>query len=79
MLIGETRARGRVPIHDDDVYWSMVFPLGMYTVSTQRLMKVIDEPILDVIPRYTMLIALAAWMATFIGLLHQLLRRCRAA
>lgn len=61
----------RVPIHYDAVYWSAVFPLGMYTVCTHRLTKVVDQPFLDVIPRYFLFIALAAWVVTFLGLLQR--------
>jgi tellurite resistance protein TehA-like permease len=67
----------RVPIHYDAVYWSAVFPLGMYTVCTHRLATVVDQPYLDVIPRYFLFIALAAWVTTLLGLLHRLLRWLR--
>jgi tellurite resistance protein TehA-like permease len=71
----------RVPITYDVVYWSAVFPLGMYTVCTHRLAKVIDQPFLEVIPRYFFFIALAAWVTTCFGLVQRqfqwMLRRAR--
>ena len=62
----------RFPIRYDPQYWGMVFPLGMYTVCTFQLSKAISfEPLL-IIPRYFVFIALAAWLASFAGLVHSL-------
>jgi tellurite resistance protein TehA-like permease len=53
----------------DPLYWGAVFPLGMYTVSTHQLAQALDLPFLLWIPRNFAYIALAAWIATFGGLL----------
>jgi tellurite resistance protein TehA-like permease len=64
----------KVPLTYDVVYWSAVFPLGMYTACTHRLAGVIDATYLDTIPRAFLWIALGAWALTFIGLVRQIAR-----
>jgi tellurite resistance protein TehA-like permease len=59
----------KVPLTYDVVYWSAVFPLGMYTVCTHRMVETINIPFLEIVPRYFVFIALAAWALTFLGLL----------
>ena len=51
------------------LYWGAVFPLGMYTVSTYRLGQVVDVPVLMVIPRLFIWVALLAWTAASVGLI----------
>jgi tellurite resistance protein TehA-like permease len=60
----------RVPLGYDVVYWSAVFPLGMYTACTHRLARTVDQPFLEVIPQYLFWVAFAAWIMTLVGLLH---------
>lgn len=56
----------------DPSYWSMVFPLGMYSVSTFRLAEALNLPFLMVIPKYFIFLALFAWCAVMIGLIRNL-------
>ena len=51
------------------VYWGAVFPLGMYAVATGRLMQITGFAFLRWIPKVFTWAALAAWLATFAGLL----------
>jgi tellurite resistance protein TehA-like permease len=62
----------RVPLNYDIVYWSAVFPLGMYTAATHRLIGVVGQHSLEVIPRILFWIALVAWTVTLLGMLHRL-------
>lgn len=62
----------KVPIQYEPHYWGMVFPLGMYTVSTFILSKAMHLDFLEIIPQYFFYIALGAWLATMSGLVIQL-------
>jgi len=55
-------------------YWSVVFPLGMYTTCTIHLSNVMGLEFLMQIPHYFIYIALLAWGITFLGLLRSLSR-----
>lgn len=69
----------RFPLAYDPLYWGAVFPLGMYTVATFEMARVMNLDFLLAIPRVFIYIALAAWTLTFYGLVGQLVRRIRGA
>jgi tellurite resistance protein TehA-like permease len=64
----------KFPLRYDPLYWGAVFPLGMYTVCTYRLAQAVDEPILLVIPRVFVYVAVAAWSLAIVGLVLELTR-----
>ena len=65
----------KFPLKYDPQYWGMVFPLGMYTVCTIQLARAINVPLLLVIPRYFIYLALAGWLVVCLGLFYSLLAR----
>jgi len=55
-------------------YWSMVFPLGMYTAATWALSRQNGAEFLAVIPRVCIWIALASWLFGFVTMIWGLSR-----
>ena len=58
----------RVPIRYDPQYWSLVFPLGMYSVATYRLGAAVDLGIPGWVATTAFWVGLAAWGVTAVGL-----------
>jgi tellurite resistance protein TehA-like permease len=63
----------RLPFAYDPLYWGLVFPLGMYSVATWRLVETFDLPFLGWISRGFVVVAIIAWMLTFFGLTSRFL------
>lgn len=53
-------------------FWSMVFPLGTYSVCTLRLADVVHLTLLTILSKVFLYVALLAWLATFIAMLTHL-------
>jgi tellurite resistance protein TehA-like permease len=58
----------KAPITYDPTYWSLVFPLGMYTVSTYRLSLASGLAPLQAISHVTVWAAFVVWSLAMIGL-----------
>lgn len=74
VILGVWRHRVRgFALKYDPLYWGLVFPLGMYSVCTLQLSKVLDAPFLLGLSRVFVVLALVAWVLTFFGLATRLL------
>ena len=60
----------REPLAYHPAYWSLVFPLGMYTVASYRLSLASDYRPLQDISEVMVWVAFGAWLATTAGLLR---------
>jgi tellurite resistance protein TehA-like permease len=63
----------KFPLRYDPLYWGAVFPLGMYTVCTFRLSRVVDAEFLGGISRVFVYVALSAWCVVAAGMVWHLL------
>ncbi|MBS0274701.1 MAG: tellurite resistance/C4-dicarboxylate transporter family protein [Proteobacteria bacterium] len=59
----------RVPLAYSPTLWSLVFPLGMYSVATYRFSLATQFPFLQSVGRYFAWIAAVAWIGTMAGLI----------
>ncbi|MDE2126856.1 MAG: tellurite resistance/C4-dicarboxylate transporter family protein [Armatimonadetes bacterium] len=67
------------PLRYHPSFWSLVFPIGMYTVATFRLAVTAGIPLLASIPRVMVWVASAAWTVTMLGLLRSIANWIRVA
>ncbi len=67
----------RVPLRYHPAYWALVFPIGMYSASTFKMIATTGLDSLDLWPKAALGFALAAWAAAFAGLLPSLAVRRR--
>ena len=65
----------RTPIRYDAQYWSLVFPLGMYSVATHAYARGNRLEFLYPLARYAAYLSWVAWLLTAAGLVHRLLQR----
>ena len=63
----------KVPLRYDPQLWSMVFPMGMYSVCTTVLAVALGIPRLNLIPRGIFPLATLAWALVAVGLVLRIL------
>ena len=69
----------KVPLRYEPTMWSIVFPLGMYAVACMYLGRADNLPIVRRLGELWIWVALAAWTATFAGMVHSWFAKARAA
>ena len=68
----------KVPLVYEPIIWSMVFPLGMYTVASERIGHVAEFPPMIWASQIMIIIALLAWALSMKGLLSRIWRTLTA-
>ena len=68
----------RVPFNYEPVLWSMVFPLGMYAVASERLGKLAGFLPMIWIGQLMIWVAVLAWLAVFTAMLLRMAHLSRA-
>lgn len=66
--------RGHVKWNYSPDYWSLVFPLGMYSIATDMLGKALNLPSLRPIAAIFAWVSAFAWAVTFFGLIRNVAR-----
>jgi tellurite resistance protein TehA-like permease len=62
----------KLPLTYDPQYWSLVFPIGMYSVSTYVFAQVTKVEFLHRLPPIFAVLALLAWVVVLIGMTQQI-------
>ena len=61
---------GGVPLRYDPGYWALVFPLGMYSVATARMLEALEVPFGEWIAVAAFWAAAGAWTITAVGMVR---------
>lgn len=75
VLVLEIWRHTKIPLHYRAGHWSLVFPLGVYTLCTWELADVLELPFLRPVPEVFLRVAWAVWGITFIGMCHRVWMR----
>ncbi len=62
----------RIPLNYEPIIWSMVFPLGMYTVASLKVGSLAEFPPMIWIGKIMIVVALIAWAFAALGLLKRI-------
>lgn len=78
LVLGEWRyVAKKFPLSYHPAYWSLVFPLGMYTAATTVFAQAIELPSLLIVPRLFVYVAVAAWAVVFTAMVVNFTRLLR--
>jgi len=64
-----------IPLRYQAGQWSLVFPLGVYTLCTWELAGMLQLPVLQTVSWVFLRIAWLAWSVTFLGMAHRMWKR----
>lgn len=78
LLLGLWRhVLSRIPLRYDIQYWSIVFPMGMFAVSTFRIAQAFGWHAMRPVPVVAGALAFFAWLLAFAGLARRVASRLR--
>ncbi len=63
-----------IPLRYEATLWSIIFPLGMYAVAGIYLGEADDLPLVGMIGRVELWVALAAWVLVFAAMARHVVR-----
>jgi tellurite resistance protein TehA-like permease len=76
VILGSWRhIRRHWPLAYEPTLWSIVFPLGMYSVATLSFGKVAHLNFMEPLSRFMLWVAVAAWAVVAVAFLAQFARR----
>ncbi len=55
-------------------YWSMVFPIGMFSVATFKILPLLNVKIISTLSTLFFVLSCIAWVLTSLGMLHHFLK-----
>lgn len=73
VLLGIWRHCRGCSLRYEPAFWSIVFPLGMYSTASFLIVDTFELGILNLFPSSFAFIALIAWLVTFIGMARQII------
>jgi len=74
ILVAWRYGASRYPLRYEPAYWSVVFPLGMYSAATHEMSHVLSLTFLQPVASAFLVFAALAWLAAFVGLLRKEVR-----
>ena len=63
----------KIPLKYTPTLWSMVFPIGMFSVASITLGRVDNLPVVEAFGEVALWIAVAVWGVVFIAMLRHIL------
>lgn len=69
--------KNRIPLDYNPHYWGAVFPLGMYSVASERLAHIFEQPAVAWMAIVFWWVAFIVWCLVFSGLVSETVRKMR--
>ncbi len=77
LIILEVYKRIKSNVRYEAAYWSLVFPLGVYTVCTFKMLEVLNLYLLKYVFESTIYLAWAAWLYIYVQMISSIFRKVK--